>query len=475
MRKIPTVGSALRATDTRVLAAVVLVLTAVLAAAAGYRTASALAAVGSAISVALASRRVGLWRHALTPLGAFTWMFLPLTLGGMAWLYARGETGAISFAVLLVTFHSVHGGAWLMRSKVTAPLESTEPAEPFLVPGFVLLTAGLLVITAFAVLIRPTIPLLELITHPGNFLANNEWRFQYTTGTPGFAYLSQAFGNGLPFVAVFAFLAASASRSRRWAFAAVAVAGFTGLVLVLSTQRAPILWFLLLYVVGSDAKSIRVSRRRIVLYGGVVAVVMFGVLAFRTVDAEAPGATGISSALLGAIDRLFLVQNRVADFVVRLPTGGGTYLGSDLVALRPGPDIGFSGFVYNLYLPGSPVQGTAPSIFTAQLYADFSWLGVLIGGIILGLVLAFLEGLLRRTRTIQTITLVVALTLAIARLQQVDIVSAVFDFGVVAYLCCYAFLVVAGRVTRRARSSRGIGSEPDARVATGAGEPGEPS
>jgi hypothetical protein len=473
--KIPTVASAHQETDARVLAAIVLVLAAVVAEAAGYRTASALAAIGSAISVALASHRVGLWRHALTPLGAFTWMFLLLTLGGMAWLYARGATGPISFAVLLLTFHSVHGGAWLIRSKVTAPLESTEALEPSLLPGFVVLTAGLLVITAFAVLIRPQIPLLELITHPGDFLLNNKSRFEYTTGLPGFTYLSQAFGNGLPFVSVFAFLAASASRSRRWGFAAVALAGVTGLVLALSTQRGPILWFLLLYVVASDAKSIRVSRRRIALYVGVVAVVMFGILAFRTVGAEAPVGAGIASALVGAIDRLFLVQNRVADFVVGLPPGGGIYLGRDLLALRPGPDLGFSGFVYNLYVPGSAIQGTAPSIFTAQLYADFSWAGVLIGGIILGLVLGFLEGLLRRARTVQTITLVVMLTLALARLQQVDIVSAVFDFGVVAYLCCYAFLGVAGRVTRRIPSDRRIGLEPDARVAVGTGEPHEPS
>ena len=443
-----------RAARTRFGVVVALLLIALVAHAAGLRHAAAIAALGSALVGAEETRRAGVWRHALTPLGAFTWMYVPLTLGGMAWLYARGETSPTSFAVILITFLAVHAGAWLARDRNVMALASTRPVDRATVPGFIALTAGLLAITAFAVVIRPTIPLFELLTHPGDFLANNEWRFEYTTGTPGYTYLSQAFGNGLPFVSVFAFLAALVMRSRRWAIVTAGLIGATALVLVLSTQRGPVLWFLLLFVLAADAKAVRVDLRRIALYGGAVAVVMFGVLAFRTVGSEGPINDSIGAAVAGALDRLFLVQNRVADFVVDLPFGGGAYLASDFLALRPGPDLGFSAHVFNQLLPGSAIQGTAPSIFTAQLFADFWWPGVIVGGMILGAALAFVEGLLRRTDSVVTVTLVVTLTLALARLQQVDLVSATFDFGIIAYLTCYAFLIAAARLAKHSQSPR---------------------
>ena len=462
-RSIPRIAARAR-TDPYILSLLVSVAIAIVGLAGGVPQLVAAGAVGSGIVFAASTHRERVWRHVLSPLGAFNAMYVTLTLGGMAWLVAKGEGSLTALGVAWLTFACIQMGAYLARDRPPEVLVQRMTLASGYGPAYVVLTAGLLAITFIALVIRPDIPLLVLLTHPGDWALINQARFDYTTGQPGFGFLSQAFQNGLPYVATFAFLAARVTHRLSWRITVAALFTIDVLALILSTQRGLVLWFVLLFVVAADAKAPRVSVRRIGYFVAAVAVVLFGILAFRTLGPGSTPAAGIASTILGGIDRLFLEQNRVANFVVDLPRGYGHYFAVDLhpiynrlILLNSTRDIGFSGMVYNLMFPNAAIQGTAPSLFTTQFYADFWWPGVAGAALVVGTILGRLEVWLSRATDVGEITLIVAMTLAIARMQQVDVTSAVLDFGVIGFGACYVWLRLGRSATIRWQMHR-IGS-----------------
>ncbi|MCH8023429.1 MAG: hypothetical protein IIB43_01860 [Candidatus Marinimicrobia bacterium] len=313
--------------------------------------------------------------------------------------------------------------------------------EPGHIITLVLLGILALSATAFFIQQRGFIPIIEILRAQGQSnlyeLAGQTRalfsRFGKGAGTYLYGgYFQQFYLVILPFLTLV--IAAKYLHQRKkillllWLVAGI-VSGF---FLVMSLQRWPLMFFIILNYVLYTSYSSRIKIAHSIFFI-LVALSLFGLLTYIR------GITEFEVLLVWLKNRIFRTQSEAFYAIFEMFPDhfaffGGRGILSDIKGLLPGPDIAFASWMYDsLYRVYG--NGTAPTIFWGQLYADFNLAGVWIGSLGVGFIMQSIHIAFLRSRKILLHLVIYAMvTMAMAELAVSNLMSAIFQFGMVTLL-----------------------------------------
>ncbi|MEE9162858.1 MAG: hypothetical protein V3U35_07800 [Candidatus Neomarinimicrobiota bacterium] len=306
-----------------------------------------------------------------------------------------------------------------------------------------------LLVTAIYIRNRGIIPIIEILGASGSddvyelYSATRATFSRYGREAGSYfyqGYFQQFYLVVLPFVTLY--VGARFLRNRTLSLGALwLVLGLlTGFFLAMSLQRWPLMFFVLMnYVLFAN------YRGRI----GVSHAVLFLVLALLvfTLLTSLRGMGDLAEVLYWAQNRILktnvdVLYSMFEMFPRHFAFFGGQAILSDIRGVLPGPDVAFSRWLYDaLYRVYG--NGTTPTLFWGQLYADFGVPGVLVGSMAAGFLMQwFYIAYLRATKTLLRLVVYVVITMALAGLAITSPISILFQLGVVSTLLLVAVLKV---------------------------------
>lgn len=263
-------------------------------------------------------------------------------------------------------------------------------------------------------------------------------------------YFQQFYVVILPFVTIYVGSQYLHNRKAKLLILWLVLGIITSFFLTLSLQRWPFMFFIIMnYVLyASYIGRIRVGHA---LAFTALALSLFGFLTYIR------GYQSLAVVLLWIQERLFVTNVDVLYSIFEMFPRHFSYFGgqaflSDIRGVLPGPDVAFARWsydaVYQVY-----GNGTAPTIFWGELYADFGLPGVLVGSLAAGFVIQWVHiAFLRGVKDLLRLIIYTILTMASAELALTTPVTVMFQFGVVTIF----LLVVALKAVRWIFDVRGL-------------------
>ena len=306
-----------------------------------------------------------------------------------------------------------------------------------------LIMLGILAFSATAVFIqqRGFIPIIEIIRAWGQeniyelaaqsralFSRSGRGAGSYLFG----GYFQQFYLIILPFLTLFIGAKYLQQRKKVLLLLWLVMGAVVGFLLAMSLQRWPLMFFIILnYVLYTNYKlEIKTAHT---LFFASLTIGLFGFLTYLR------GITELEDLVVWLQNRIFRVQSEAfygifEMFPDHFAFFGGRGILSDIKGLLPGPDIAFSSWMYDsLYRVYG--NGTAPTIFWGQLYADFNLAGVWIGSLGVAFIMQSIHIAFLRSRKILLHLVIYAMvTMAMAELAVSNLMSAIFQFGMVTLL-----------------------------------------
>jgi hypothetical protein len=159
------------------------------------------------------------------------------------------------------------------------------------------------------------------------------------------------------------------------------------------TSRGHFAILLVLLVVLDQYLAGRIRWRRAwILFGAFV--LLFGAMSMFRLGyffREAEGRQVLLVALRAFPQRFGQATQQLQALLETFPfTRDHLYAGSywmNLVALQPGPDLGFNGWLYTVISPQAPLGLAVTPTIVGQWYVELGWLGVALGPLVLGIAL----------------------------------------------------------------------------------------
>ena len=322
-------------------------------------------------------------------------------------------------------------------------------------PGYIitLVLLGILALsaTAFFIQQRGFIPIIEILRAQGQSniyeLAGQSRalfsRFGKGAGTYLYGgYFQQFYLVILPFLTLV--IAAKYLHQRKkiilslWLVAGVV----TGFFLVMSLQRWPLMFFIILNYILYTSYSSRIKATHSIFFI-LVALSLFGLLTYIR------GVTEFEVLLVWLKNRIFRTQSEAFYAVFEMFPDhfaffGGSGVLRDLKGVLPGPDAGYSRWMFDaLYRVYG--NGTAPTIFWGQMYADFNLLGVWIGSMAAGFVMQTVFIIyLRSKKVLLHLVIFTMLTMALAELAVSNLMIIIFQFGMITLFLLVVSLNIGG-------------------------------
>lgn len=325
--------------------------------------------------------------------------------------------------------------------------------EPGQIITFVLLAIVAFLVTVFYILQRGFIPIVEIIRIQGQenvyelagqaralFSRSGRGAGSYLYG----GYFLQFYFVILPFITLF--VGAKYLHYRRKSLLLLwLLLGFTtSFFLAMSLQRWPLMSFIILnYLLYTNyATKIKATHAIFFIF---ITVALFSVITYIR------GTTDYGT-LIGMIQRrIFYTTSEVLYAIIEMFPDHFAYLGgrglfADLKGIIPGPDTGFSTWMYNaIYRVYG--NGTAPTVFWGELYADFGLPGVWVGSMGAGFVMQTIHIVYLRSKKILLHLVIYGMTtMALAVLAITNLFTAIFQFGIVTLLLLMVSLNIGSLV-----------------------------
>ncbi len=223
-------------------------------------------------------------------------------------------------------------------------------------------------------------------------------------------------------------------------------------LLAMSLQRWPLMFFIILnYIVYSSYKS--AIRYRETFAFAALALILFGFLTYIR------GLEDIEMVVDWVVNRIVFTQVEVFYSIAEMfpkhfEFRGGFSLLGDVKGVLPGPDASFNSWLFDEFYRAHG-NGTAPTIYWGQLYADLGLAGVLAGGIAGGFIMQwiYIKHIRGRKRLINLI-IYSFITMACGELAVTVPVVVLFQFGVVTVLLYFLLHELARNILKTTRENR---------------------
>jgi len=324
------------------------------------------------------------------------------TLAGAPWVYERfpGEARDTYLAVMCLGLLSTIGGAALTgrmlgRPRPAAGVSGTTLPAP--AGALLLVPTSLLAIAVFGVYLRvvPELPLVTLLRGDATRVDLDLAREDALKLIPGsIRYVFRIVRTFVfPFLAVATYIEAKRRRRLSWWALFACVAG-VGLLFAAATLEKSTVGALLivLYFGALLARGRRLTPRRLVVLGTLgLAFPIFVTSGSVGFDL---GETG--RVLRGLGRRIFYLPAEVIYRYVDYTYEHSTFLmGRTLPYVSkflPGGPIAIDNVIYlQYYKSGTITSGNAGAGYLGQLWIDFGWYGVIVGGFVVGACLATMQ------------------------------------------------------------------------------------
>jgi len=406
-----------------------------------------------------------IFRHAggfaVTPAILFFLFFTVFTyVGGLALFFSNGEGVSYGGGDRNYIFYlAVHGGilTWALGiifatiafgfspSKELASFRRTPWRNVYNLSGDTVVIAliGLvaLIMSALYAYNRGSLPLLKVLLAQGTpdvyelASATRAEFSRYGRGVGSYfyqGYFQQFYLVILPFVTLYVGARSLYYRKVALRVLWVVLGIVTAFFLSVSLQRWPLMFFIVMnYILYANYKGrIRISHALSFI---ILALALFAFLTYLR------GITDLALLVGWVVDRIFAINVDVLYsmfemFPEHFPFFGGLAILGDLKGVLPGPDTGFTRWLFDaLFRVYS--NGTAPTIFWGELYADFGLPGVWVGSLLAGFTI---QGVyiyyLRGQKDLLRLVVYTIVTIAIGALAMTNITDVIFQFGIVTAL-----------------------------------------
>lgn len=406
---------------------------------------------------------------AITPAALFFLFFTIFTyVGGLTLFFSSGEGVSYGGGDRNYMFYlAIHAGIMAIAlgsifatiafgfspQRELARFRRSAWREKYNQPGdnLVITLIGLVALTMSVIYIynRGSLPIIQVLLAQGEpdlydlaYTAREEFS-RYGRGAGSYfyqGYFQQFYLIILPFVTLFI---ASRYLYYRKAILMVLWLGLgilSSFFLAVSLQRWPLMFFLFMnyvlyvYYVG----RIRISHA---LAFGTLILSLFGLLTYIR------GMENFGMLVDWVVARLFdtdvnVLYSMFEMFPQHFQFFGGQAIFGDIKAVLPGPDVGFSRWLFDAVYK-TYGNGTAPTIFWGELYADFGLPGVLTGSLLAGFIMQWLYiTFIRSAKKLHRLVIFAIITVALAGLAITFPVTVLFQLGIITSLLLIVTLAV---------------------------------
>ena len=306
-----------------------------------------------------------------------------------------------------------------------------------------LVAGGATLITLLYVLVirGGSIPLLTVLSAAGRgdiqelASASRAQFTRYGTGAGTYVYqgyIQQFYIIILPAVALMFGGKYLLHRKRMWQLGWIFFLLVAGFFLVMSLQRWPLMFFLMLnyLLIAGFHSRVKLSHA-----GSFLAMIigLFGVITYIR------GISNLGSVLIGIKERIFYVAVEIfyslfEMFPRHYPFWGGNAIMTDLAGVLPGPGSSFARWLFDHFYRVNG-NGTAPTLFWGEMYVDFGlpgvWVGALLSGVAMQMIYIYF---IRGNKSLNSLVIYVIFTMSMGELAISNPVTVVFQFGIVTML-----------------------------------------
>ncbi len=292
--------------------------------------------------------------------------------------------------------------------------------------------------TVLYIVSQGSIPLFEVIQAFGDmeiYKVAAQARAEFTrygrdAGTYFYqGYFQQFYLVVLPFVTLYtaAKYLQYRKKSLKWLWIILGIA--CSFFLSMSLQRWPLMFFLTLNFILYTNYLCRIKTSHALVFGG-IALILFALITFiRGIESFEVLLTFVQSRILDVQGNVFYSMFEV--FPRHQPFLGGQGIMSDVVGILPGPQPGFTRWLFDVVFRVYGT-GTAPTVFLGQAYADFGLPGVWIEAVAAGFVtqVAYVK-FLRGKKSIIRLVAFSFIFMALGELAITNPVIILFQLGIV--------------------------------------------
>lgn len=221
-------------------------------------------------------------------------------------------------------------------------------------------------------------------------------------------------------------------RKRMWQLGWIFFLLISAFFLVMSLQRWPLMFFLMLnyLLIAGYHGRVKFSHAGIFL---AMIIGLFGAITYIR------GISEFSNVIIAIKERIFYIVAEIfyslfEMFPQHYPFWGGNALLTDLAGVLPGPGSSFARWLFDHYY-GVYGNGTAPTIFWGEMYVDFGisgvWIGALLSGIVMQMIYIYF---IRGNKSLNSLVIYVIFTMSMAELALTNPIAVIFQFGMVTVL-----------------------------------------
>jgi oligosaccharide repeat unit polymerase len=308
------------------------------------------------------------------------------------------------------------------------------------------LAAGCCLVVGVYVLFSPVLPLIEVFRGARTTdLAAAREQALTNLSSPTLAY-SFAFVRDIAFPVAVGMLAIWAFRRRTLARLVVVmlVGAVAALTAAITTEKSPVGRLILVVTL-----AVWIARRATLRWRALVLALLFFIIFPLAISRLSNSSTSSNLTVIKVIgQRVVEVPANVHyNYVEYVDVHLGTYLGGRTIpnigVLAPGPDVNITADVQDQIFPDAVVRGNANASYLSNFYADFGWVGILLGSTATGLLISLLDLMNARYLPGALGTTMQALTaVQLLFLTSVSVFDAIlkFPFGNLGIVALFTFL-----------------------------------
>lgn len=211
--------------------------------------------------------------------------------------------------------------------------------------------------------------------------------------------------------------------------------------LAMSLQRWPLMFFIVLNYILYAGYGGKIKISHAIVFAA-LALSLFGLLTYLRGIADLEMLAGwVQTRIIRTQVDVF--YSTVEMFPRHFAFYGGTAFLGDIKGVLPGPDPSFASWLFNAMYRAHG-NGTAPTIFWGQLYADFGLSGVVVGAFVGGMIMqGTYISLLRGKKNLIRLVVYAILIMALGELAVANIISVLLQFGVVTLFLLLAMINIS--------------------------------